>query len=136
MALILLHDKENVSEGVIKEKENEIENTTMMMEGEQMVLALNPDTKTGKYDKEDLVQHDVPIENKQEVQVDREEQMEKVVSPLHDNAEDTCDSPQRENKLTFLHSAKLKADSILQVDSWIYNEIMGLKKKVELLQQN
>ena len=62
--------------------------------------------------------------------------MEKAISPLHDNVEDMCESPQRENKLSFLHSAKLKADSILQVDSWIYNEIMGLKKKVEILQQN
>ena len=101
-----------------------------------MVPTTNPDTETAKYDKEDLVQHDVPVENREEVQADREEQMEKVVSPLHDNAEDTCESPQRENKLSFLHLAKLKADSILQVDSWIYNEIMGLKKKVELLQQN
>ena len=100
-----------------------------------MVLASNPNTETGKYDKEDLVQHDVPVENREEVQVDSEEKMEKVVSPLHDNVEDTCESPQRENKLSFLHSAKLKADSILQVDSWIYNEIMGLKKKVEILQK-
>lgn len=49
-----------------------------MMEGEQMVLASNPDTETGKNDKEDLVQHDVPVEKREEVQVDREEQMEKV----------------------------------------------------------
>jgi hypothetical protein len=62
--------------------------------------------------------------------------MKKAISPLHDNVEDMGESPWRENKLSFLHSAKLKADSILQVDSWIYNEIMGLKKKVEILQQN
>ena len=68
--------------------------------------------------------------------MDKEEQMERVVSSLHENVEEICESPQREKKLSFLHSSKLKADSILQVDSWIYNEIMGLKKKVELLQQN
>lgn len=38
--------------------------------------------------------------------------------------------------LFFLHSAKLKANSMLQVDSWIYNEIMGLKKKMDIVQQN
>ena len=62
--------------------------------------------------------------------------MEKVVSPPHESVDEICDSPQRENKLSFLHSAKLKANSILQVNSWIYNEIMGLKKKVEIMQHN
>lgn len=52
--------------------------------------------------------------------------MEKVGSPLHESTSD--------NKLSFLHSAKLKVDSILQVNYWIYNEIMGLKKKVEIMQ--
>ncbi len=68
--------------------------------------------------------------------MDRDEQMDKVDSPLHESTDDICDLPQRDNKLSFLHSAKLKEDSILQVDSWIYNEIMGLKKKVEIMQHN
>ena len=62
--------------------------------------------------------------------------MDKVCSPPHETVEDTSDSLLRETKLSFLHSAKCKSDSILQVDSWIYNEIMGLKKKVEILQHN
>ena len=32
-----------------------------------MVPASNPNTEIGKYDKEDLVQHDVPVENREEV---------------------------------------------------------------------
>ena len=31
--------------------------------------------------------------------------------------------------LSFLHTTKLKADSSLQGDSWMYNELMTLKKK-------
>ena len=58
----------------------------------------------------------------------REEHIDKVGFPPHEIVEDTSDTP--------LHSAKLKSDSILQVDSWIYNELMGLKKKVENLQHN
>ena len=68
--------------------------------------------------------------------MEREEQIDKVVSPPCEIAEDTSDSPQRETKLSFLHSAKLKSESMLQVDSWIYNELIGLKKKMETMQHN
>ena len=33
--------------------------------------------------------------------------------------------------LSFLHTAKLKANSSLQGDSWMYNELMTLKKELE-----
>ena len=39
-------------------------------------------------------------------------------------------------RVIFLHKAKLKVDISLQVDSWLYNEIMTLKKNVRELQDN
>ena len=38
-------------------------------------------------------------------------------------------------KLSFLYTSKLKAKESLQWDSWMYNEIMVLKKKVEDIQK-
>ena len=38
-------------------------------------------------------------------------------------------------KLYFLHTTKLKAKASLQVDTWLYNEIMVLKKKFEVIQK-
>ena len=57
-------------------------------------------------------------------------------SPIHVNEHDVSVSMKRDTILTFLDSAKTKADTMLKVDSWIYNEIMSLKKKVDILQQN
>ena len=71
-----------------------------------------------------------------EDQMDRENNNDKAGSPLHVNADVDSITLQRDATLTFLDSAKTKANTMLKVDSWIYNEIMGLKKKVELLQQN
>ena len=66
-----------------------------------------------------------------------EEQIVKTTSPTREVVEqDKNDSLQRETMLSFLHYTKLKANSMLQVDSWIYNEIMGLKKKLDNVQQN
>ena len=47
---------------------------------------------------------------------------------------DNTDSPPRDIMLSFLNTAKLKADSMLQADSWVYNELMSLKKKVDNIQ--
>ena len=38
--------------------------------------------------------------------------------------------------MMFLHKDKLKLDITLQVDSWLYNELMALKKNVRELQGN
>lgn len=40
-----------------------------------------------------------------------------------------------EVKLSFLHTAKIKVEASLQGDSWLYNEIMVLKKKVGVMQK-
>ena len=68
--------------------------------------------------------------------MDMENNNDNADSPPHETADEDTDSLQRDTILTFLDSAKTKADTMLKVDSWIYNEIMGLKKKVEILQQN
>ena len=39
-------------------------------------------------------------------------------------------------RLMFLNKAKQKADVTLQVDTWLYNEIMALKKSVKYLHKN
>ena len=101
-----------------------------------MIMASAPTMEIGGQEKEDPIQNEDPAETREEEKLVREEYIEKVCSPPHETVEDTSDSPQRETKLSFLHSSKLKSDSILQVDSSIYNEIMGLKKKVETLQHN
>ena len=77
---------------------------------------------------DDPVQNEDPAEPREEDQLVKEDYMDKVKSH-HETVEDTCDSPLRDNKLSFLHSTKYKFDSILQVDSRIYNKIMGLKRK-------
>ena len=100
----------------------------VMREEEQMVKATSPAMEIEGQDKEDFVQNEDPIETREEEQMVREEHIDKVGSPPHEIAKDTSDSP--------LHSTKLKSDSIFQVVSWIYNELMGLKKKVEKMQQN
>lgn len=64
-------------------------------------------------------------------QTDKEMSLARV-----DVKKDINGSPHRDSMLSFLHIAKLKADTILQVDSWLYNELMSLKKRVEKLQQN
>lgn len=38
-------------------------------------------------------------------------------------------------KLSCLHTTKLKAEASLQEDSWLYNEIMVLKKKIVVIQK-
>ena len=38
--------------------------------------------------------------------------------------------------LSFLHTTKLKVDSSLQGDSWMYNELMTLKKRIGKIQQD
>lgn len=48
--------------------------------------------------------------------------------------EDTRDETHHA-KLSFLHTAKLKVEASLQVDLWLYNEIMVLKKKVGVIQK-
>ena len=103
-----------------------------MREEEHMVKTTSPDRETGEQDKnEDLV------ERREAEYTDKEEHIDKIVSPPPEVVEqDINDSPQRETKFSFLHSAKLKSDSMLQVDSWIYNEMMGLKKKIEIMQHN
>ena len=40
-----------------------------------------------------------------------------------------------EAKLSFLHIAKLKVEASLQGDSWLYNKIMLLKKKMGVMQK-
>ena len=40
-----------------------------------------------------------------------------------------------EAKLSFLHISKLKAEASLQGDSWLYNEILVLKKKMGVMQK-
>jgi hypothetical protein len=72
----------------------------------------------------------------QEGQMEMEKNNDNVSSPHHETAVNDTDSLQRGTTLTFLDSAKTKADTMLKVDSWIYNEIMGLKKKVDTLLQN
>lgn len=71
-----------------------------------------------------------------EDQMDMENNNDNASSPLHVNADVDSVSLQRDTTLTFLDSAKTKADNMLKVDSWIYNEIRSLKKKVDILQQN
>ena len=124
------------SSGGKKDKEKPIQNPVVMIEEEQMVKTTPPTTEIGGQDKEDHVQNENPVETGEEEQMETEEQIDKVASPPCEIVEDTSDSPQRETKLSFMHSAKLKSDSMLQVDSWIYNELMGLKKKVETMQHN
>ena len=65
---------------------------------------------------------------------------EKIVSPQKETRDtvdmDNTDSPPRDTMLSFVHTKKLKADSMLQANSWVYNELMSLKKKVDNIQQN
>lgn len=81
-----------------------------------MVKPTSPATKIGGHDKEDLVQNETLVETREEEQMDREDYVDKVGSTPHENVEGTSDSPQRETMLSFLHSTKLKYDSILHVD--------------------
>ena len=46
------------------------------------------------------------------------------------------DPTSKDAKLSFLHIAKLKVDSSLQGDSWMYNELMTLKKRMGKMQQD
>ena len=78
-----------------------------------MGKASTPAKETEGQDKEVPSQHEDPVETGEEESLDGEEQIDKVVSLPHANAEDTDDSLERETKLSFLHSAKLKADSFL-----------------------
>ena len=80
--------------------------------------------------------HHIQAESGEEEPLDGGIHIDKVGPLPHTTADDVDDSPGRETKLSFLHSAKQKAYSFLQVNSWLYNEIMGLKKKVDTLQQN
>ena len=69
--------------------------------------------------------------------MDKEEQKDKAISPPCEVVEqNVSDSLQGETKFSFSHSTKLKFDSMLHVHSWIYNELMGLKKKMEIMQHN
>lgn len=52
---------------------------------------------------------------------------------VEEEANEEC---KNNGKLNFLHKDKLKVDSSLQVDSWLYNEIIILKKKMGGLQNN
>ena len=49
--------------------------------------------------------------------------------------EDT-DPTGKDVKLSFLHTIKLKANSSLQTDSWMYNELMTLKKRMGKMQED
>ena len=65
---------------------------------------------------------------------------DKIVCPQKETRDmvdmDNTDSPPRDTMLSFLHTARLKADSMLQADSWVYNELMSLKNKVDNIQHN
>lgn len=39
-------------------------------------------------------------------------------------------------KLSFLHIVKLKVETSLQGDSWMYNELMALKKKMGKMERD
>ena len=84
-----------------------------MREEEHMIMAFAPTMEIGGQEKEDPVQNEDPAETREEEKLVREEYIEKVCSPPNETAEDTSDSPLRETKLSFLHSAKCKFDSIL-----------------------
>ena len=64
-----------------------------------------------------------------EDQMEGENNNDNAGSPIHVNDHDVSVSMKRDPTLTFLDSAKTKADTMLKVDSWIYNVIMNLKKK-------
>ena len=39
-------------------------------------------------------------------------------------------------KLSFLHTVKLKVETSLKGDLWLYNELMSLKKKMGIMQRD
>ena len=49
---------------------------------------------------------------------------------LEEDAEKVKDDPSLGVMLSFLHTAKLKANSSLRGDSWMYIELMTLKKRM------
>ena len=110
------------------EEENSEENTKTDNVGDEGNQ--RDHSKEARDDKEDTKKAKEDPVNMRE-----EEQIEKVVSLAREEV-DKNESPQRDTMLSFLHTAKLKADSMLQVDSWMYNELMSLKRKMENLQKN
>ena len=71
-----------------------------------------------------------------EEQMEGENNNDNAGPPNLEKDHDASASSKRDPTLTFLDSAKTKADNMLKVDSWIYSVIMNLKKKVEILQHN
>ena len=60
-----------------------------------------------------------------------EEEAKEIDNPNDNEVED----PVLGIKLSFLDTAKIKADSSLRGDSWIYNELINLKRKVGKMQK-
>lgn len=125
-----------VSSGGDKGKDNIVENLVQKRKEDHMIKPNSPPKGTEEQNKKDLVHNEDSVGTRKEDQMEREEHIDKANSPPHEIAKDNSDSMQRETKLSFLHSAKIKSDSMLKVDSWIYNELIGLFKKVETLQHN
>lgn len=125
-----------MSSGGDKGKDNIGENPIEKRKEDHMIKPTSPIKGIEEQNKKDLVHNEDSVGTPKEDQVEREEHIDKANSPHHKITEDTSDSMQRETKFSFLHFAKIKSDSMLKVDSWIYNELMGLKKKVETLQHN
>lgn len=76
-------------------------------------------------------------EDPSDVNVREEERTDKDESSGREEmGKEKNESLQRETVLSFLHTEKLKADTVLAADSWMYNELMSLKRKMEKVQQN
>ena len=61
--------------------------------------------------------------------------IEEVTSISKNRSDDEIGDENNMVKLSFLHKAKLKVDASLQVNSWLYNEIIVLKKKMGEIQK-
>lgn len=87
---------------------------------------------TGKENEDkDLVSKDssqskgVNEERMENMDINTNTQINTITSSQPRNVDDRRDDA----KLSFLHTIKLKAETSLQDDSWMFNELMALKKK-------
>ena len=79
---------------------------------------------TGEEDKNQSEQPQKASEEKME-----EDMGKKKVNMEEDTGKEKDNPTSMGAKLSFLHIAKIKVYSSLQGDSWMYNELMTLKKK-------
>lgn len=112
----------------------------MNLEGlRQRKVKKNTESDNDGEEEKNLTEH--PQEVREEKVDEDTEKMEEDTRKEKDNMEvdmekERYDPTSMGVTLSFLHTTKLKVDSSLQGDSWMYNELMTLKKRIGKIQQD